>query len=234
MARTKPDYLAGGLNIGVLGLAIAAGMALLMALTGCTAGGSTDFWGNPAPSQRPAADAICDQPTLVPGFHRADDGDVNGWHQRPSDVAPGNNWVLLGVSVRALATNDLEGMHNRFCAPIRVHIELSALEHDVDLARHPGGRSYDIEATTPWENHYIPVDYNPAEERFQGRPPYYRITVTATYLGERDVFLKSPDVPIALGCEIKLMGASVSTDLATLPGISTVECEFVSNSFVTW
>jgi hypothetical protein len=192
-------------------------------------GPNTDGWGNPIPVG-PDGQESCAVPSGRPVV------DPPYTAGRPHDVKPGNSWIVFGFSVRALPQ---EGQQHPlpgeapydYCVPIAVHVYTRSGEADtlqIDDVGFSAG-PFDFVTDTPWIGRFLGLQYDPTEERFQGRPPTYEVHLLAKYQRERD--FAHTEEPLALSCSILIDGAAINTDLAMMPGRDTVECVFKSNDY---
>jgi hypothetical protein len=197
-------------------------IAAVASATACTKPGH-DFWGNPEPTATPVPefDATCAAPDADAAQAAFDPAGFD----RPPGVRPGNSWIVVGLEVTALSPDGLDG----YCVPIAVHLYNRSGEADVirinSLGVEPG--PFDFITTTPFVGRYMALQYDPTEERFQGRPPVYEFHVDATYLQERDLF--NTDRPVALRCAITIWGAAVVADITPVAVRSNVSCTFSGN-----
>jgi hypothetical protein len=193
---------------------MALAMSILI-LSACSPG--VDFWGNPVPSDEPQGAATCAQPEAPPP------SDPN--LDKPADTPPGHNWVTYGLSVVALS-QDLDA---NYCIPVEVSYTKSVTDPDlaVDNRRNLPA-TVTLTTSTPWLE-FVSFDYDPTLERFQGRPPTYKIELTATYLAKNDRFDLASH--LALACRIHILGAPVVQDIATPPNRFVCQVQLTNNRF---
>lgn len=194
-------------------LIVAAAATSILLLSACTGpvggddgqdGSSIDFWGNEVnPSDPLACDVGEASPPAppIPGSVFDPAG-----RMKPADTPPGNNWVVLGLSVVALSPE----MQNNYCIPVHVTYEKRTAEPDIFINGKGVVVTKEFYTTTPWQG-YVSFDYDPTLERFQGRPPMYEVVLKAVYVPIADAF--NGDKPVGLGCHIKLFGANVASDI---------------------
>jgi hypothetical protein len=189
-------------------------------------GPNTDGWGNHIATGPDGTEACA-----VPSGRPVVDAPYTGG--RPKDVLPGNSWIVFELTVRAMPPDEgrdaLTPVTADFCVPVNVHVYTRPGEADTAQIDQVGFESgpFDFVTTTPWTGRYVALQYNPAEERFQGRPPAYEIHLQARYDLERDMM--SPEAPEALACTIRINGAPVAFDLAVMPSRQAVECVLKGN-----
>ena len=222
-----------------LASALMVGVTMLVATMGCTGttgnGGAsparTDFWGNEIPADTPN-DSSADCPVVaVPPIppHQAP--------YRPSDVRPGYAWIAIETEVRALGMGTGgDELDNEFCVPIIVHVYNRSGEADTLSLNGLGFESgpFDFVADTPWAGRWVALQYDPTEQRFQGRPPTYEVHLDATYDGDRDAWAGSVAIrPLQLSCALKIDGATIVRETVPIQrGVTTgVQCTFRSNDY---
>lgn len=187
----------------------------ILVLSACSPGG-IDFWGNPVPSDEPGTPTCTTSEAPPPS-----DPDLD----KPADTPPGHNWVTYGLSVIALSR---DGNRN-YCAPVEISYTKSVTDPDlvVDNRRNLPS-TVTLTTGTPWVE-WVSFDYDPTLERFQGRPPTYKIELMATFLPDLDQFALE-DV-VALACRIHILGAPAVQDIAMPPNRFVCKVELANNRF---
>lgn len=209
------------------------GVMMVFAVGACApvAGGSADepavdFWGNPVPKDD-AGQAACAVPSGP-----AVKAPLPYTGGRPADVLPGNSWVVFELTSRALPPGGgpLDTYAADYCTPINVHVYTRPGEADVVRIDQVGFEAgpFDFITTTPWVGRYVALQYDPTEERFQGRPPSYEVHLLVRYDVDRD--RTNADVPTALACTIRTAnGTAISMDIARITDRPNVECVLKGN-----
>lgn len=220
--------LVGVAMVFAVGLAAACGP-----IPSSSNGPNTDGWGNPLTTDDGGAEACATAqgPAVAPVPY------VGG---RPPGVLPGNSWVVFELTVRAVppgADGALSPTVADYCVPINVHVYTRAGEADTVIV--PGGFEpgpFDFVTTTPWSGRYVALQYDPTDDRFQGRPPVYEVHLQVNYDRARDEgfagensLVENGD-PVALGCAIRSDdGTAFAIDLAQLPGRTAIVCKLKSS-----
>lgn len=217
--------------------ALMVGVTMLV-MTGCgvpMAGNGaeparTDFWGNEIPADTPDDSGACPNAVVPPiPPHQAP--------YRPADVRPGNAWIAVELEVRALGMGiGGDVLDNEFCVPVIVHVYNRSGEADTLSLNGLGFESgpFDFVSSTPWGARWVALQYDPTEQRFQGRPPTYEIHLDTTYDGERDIWTGSVAIkPLQLSCALKIDGATIVRQTVPIErGVTTgVQCTFRSNDY---